>query len=280
MFKVKPMRPQDFAFATELANTMDWKMAPQDFQYATTLEPDGSFALTDDAQRIGIATSIAYGKVGWFGNLIIKPEHRGRGAGSFLVRHAIDFLHGRGVETIGLYAYPNLIRFYRNLGFKVDDEFAVLHAKAMTIPTQEMLPQIKKQDIDRIAQFDSECFGGDRRKLLESIILDEDNLSFFLSEHGRIVGYVTAKIYGNMAEVGPLVCQSDRSDAAVALVRAVLGKLGNCGVYVWGLPKKEASLAHALLRFGFREEFSVTRMFLGEPTAQNCIYIAESLERG
>ena len=274
------MLPQDYQFATELANTMNWNMAPEDFQYMTTLEPEGCFVLSEGSEPIGIATCISYGRVGWFGNLIIKEECRGRGAGSLLVQHAIDYLQGKGAETIGLYAYSNLIKFYSNLGFKRDIEFAVLQAKITTIPTTEMFPRIKKANVNAVSKFDSEYFGGDRRKLLESIILDEGNLCYFFSERGRVVGYVAAKVYEGMAEVGPLVCQCDRSDVAVALVGAALGKLAGFEVYVWGLPKKEAALAHALSGFGFREDFSVTRMFLGTPVAKNCIYIAESLERG
>ena len=274
------MLPQDYQFATELANTLNWNMAPEDFQYMTTLEPDGCFVLTEGSEPIGIATCISYGRMGWFGNLIIKEECRGRGAGSTLVRHAINYLKRKGVETIGLYAYPNLIKFYGNLGFNAEAEFAVLHAKTTTIPTPETFPRVKKPNFDAIAKFDGECFGANRRKLLESIILDEGNMAYFLSEQSRIVGYVAAKVYEGAAEVGPLVCQSNRADAAVALVRAILAKLAGFEVYVWGLPKKETALAEALSGFGFREDFSVTRMFLGTPAAKNCIYIAESLERG
>ena len=119
MFQIKLMHPEDFDFAIELANTMDWNMAIEDFQFMTSLEPDGCFVLFDDSKPIGIATSNSYGKVGWFGNLIVKEEYRGKGAGSQLVKHAIDYLHGKGVETIGLYAYPNLVEFYSQLGFSI-----------------------------------------------------------------------------------------------------------------------------------------------------------------
>ena len=92
MFKVKPMRPKDYIFATDLANTMDWNMAPVDFQFMTSLEPEGSFVLFDGLKQVGIATCISYGKVGWFGNLIVKDETRKKGAGSMLVKHAVDYL--------------------------------------------------------------------------------------------------------------------------------------------------------------------------------------------
>lgn len=72
MFKVRILTPEDYSFAVQLANTMNWNMAPEDFQYMASLEPDGSFLLEDDGKPVGVATCIGYGKVGWFGNLIIK----------------------------------------------------------------------------------------------------------------------------------------------------------------------------------------------------------------
>ena len=136
------MHHEDFAFATNLANTMDWNMAVEDFQFMTSLEPGGCFVLFDDSKRIGIATSNSYGKVGWFGNLIVKEEYRGKGAGSQLVKHAINYLHGKGVETIGLYAYPNLIGFYSNLGFRYDEDFSVLKSPALKAISAEALSKV------------------------------------------------------------------------------------------------------------------------------------------
>ena len=207
MFQVKPMRPQDFSFAVELANTMNWNMAPEDFAFAAQLEPGGCFVLFKDSKPMGIATCISYGKIGWFGNLIVKEEIRHEGAGSMLVEHAIDYLRGKGVKTIGLYAYPNLLGFYGKLGFKADEELAVFHASDLNFSSAETLPKIGKRQFPRVAKFDGECFGGDRTELLESIVLVEGNLGFYASKCDEVVGYVAATVYETMAWVGPLMCQ-------------------------------------------------------------------------
>jgi len=39
-------------------------------------------------------------------------------------------------------------------------------------------------------------------------------------------------------------------------------------------------LLKVLSKVGFKEDFGVARMFLGPAVAKNCIYMAESLERG
>jgi GNAT superfamily N-acetyltransferase len=279
MFQIKILSEADYGFAVELANTMDWNMAAEDFEFMASLEPGGCFLLLDDSKRVGIATCISYGKTGWFGNLIVEKEYRNRGAGTVLVTHAVNYLQAKGVETVGLYAYPNLTRFYGRLGFKYDEDFSVLHAQNLGSITAQPLPKITKQQLPAINRFDRGFFGGDRKKLLKSILLEEGNASGYVTNGGEVVGYAAATVYEKTAWVGPLICQPSRPDAALQLVKAVLAKLAEKSVYA-AIPKRDAVLLDAFSGFGFREDFFVSRMFLGEANAKNCIYMAESLERG
>jgi len=279
MFQVKHMKPSDFQFATKLANTMNWNMATEDFEFMTSLEPEGCFVALQGSERIGIATSISFGKMGWFGNLIVKEKYRSKGAGSLIVEHSIKYLQSVGVKTIGLYAYQNLHNFYSNLGFERDEDFSLLQTESLPSVLPESLPNVQKQVIKAIEEFDEGFFGGNREKLLESIILEKGNLSYYCSENKHVVGYVAATVYESMAWVGPLICETANVDVAISLIKAVLSKLTNKSVYLV-LPKKEAALLNMLFTLGFKEDFSVTRMFLGEAAEKNCIYLAESLERG
>ncbi len=279
MFQVKTMLTKDYAFATELANTMNWNMAPEDFQFMASLEPNGCFVLFEGSKRVGIATCISYGKVGWFGNLIVQEDYRHRGAGSALVTRAVDYLQDKGVQTIGLYAYPNLSRFYGGLGFKSDEDFSVLCKEDFSSIASKTLPAVGRRQLSSINRLDSQCFGGDRKKLLESIVLEKDNVSYCISDSSGLVGYVAATIYETTAWIGPLVCQETRNDVAIFLVDSVLTKVDGKSVYAV-VPKKEVALLELFLSLGFKEEFLVSRMFLGEKPAKNCIYLAESLERG
>jgi GNAT superfamily N-acetyltransferase len=279
MFQVKTMRTKDHAFATQLANTMNWNMSPEDFQFMASLEPQGCFVLFDGLKRVGLATCIGYGKVGWFGNLIVQEDYRHRGAGSALVTHAVGYLHDKGVQTIGLYAYPHLIQFYGGLGFEFDEDFSVLHKEYFGSITAKALPVVGRGQLSSINRFDSQCFGGDRKKLLESIVLEEGNASYYVSDSNGLVGYVASTIYATMAWIGPLVCQATRNDVANSLINAALTKADGKNVYTV-VPKKEVALLESFFSLGFKEEFFVSRMFLGEKPARNCIYLAESLERG
>jgi len=279
MFHVEKMKADDFSFAVQLANTMNWNMAVEDFEFTMKLEPQGSFALFHGSERLGICTSVSFGRVGWFGNLIVKEGYRREGAGSLLVRHVIDYLKNKGVETIGLYAYPHLISFYKRFGFELDIDFSVLQGKAGLLPTEGTVRKAKQQDVPEVIDFDSQCFGANRKKLLEPILLGTGNLCYISTENDGIVGYVAAKVYGTMAEVGPLVCHVNHAEAAVVLLKTILSRLNGLAVSMC-IPKKEAALVNMLSKAGFREDFGVVRMFLGTAVAKNCIYMAESLERG
>ena len=269
----------DFSFAIQLANTMNWNMTTEDFEFMVKLEPRGCFVLFHDQERFGIATSVSFGKIGWFGTLLVKEDARREGAGSLLISHAIDYLKSKGVETIGLYAYSHLAKFYASLGFEIDIEFLVLRGKASFPATQRMLRETKKEDVPEIIDFDGQCFGANRKKLLEPIFLNKENLFYISTENNEITGYVAAKVYDKMAEVGPLVCHGNRVDDAVLLLKTILSKLNGFEVFIY-MPKKEGALLSMLHEVGFREYFRVVRMFLGPAIAKKCIYSAESLERG
>jgi len=279
MFQPRLMRKQDYAFATRLANTMDWNMALEDFEFMKFLEPEGCFVLYDQSKKVGIATCISYGQLGWFGNLVVKEEYRKKGAGSTLVTHAINYLRTKGVNTIGLYAYPHLLDFYGNFGFRPDEGLSVLHAQTVSPIEAENLPKIERRNFQSINKLDNQCFGGDRKRLLESIILKPTNLSYFASKSKEYLGYVASTIYESMAWIGPLICIESRPDIAILLLKAVISKMEGKSVYAV-VPKKDSCLIDCFSKFGFKETFFVSRMFLGENPSKNCIYLPESLERG
>jgi len=243
------------------------------------LEPDGCFVLLEESKRIGLATTVNYGAVAWFGNLVVDENYRNKGAGSLLVKHSIEYLASKKVKTIGLYAYMDRIRFYQTLGFKYDSNFTVLEGKGRALQLSSAVRHAEKQDLSEIMEWDRSCFSGDRRKLIEPIILDSDNVCYISVKGKRIVGYVAAKMFGKMSEIGPLVSQKGQDSVAIGLLNSALSRLEDYEVLMY-VPNKESVILNYLNTLGFTESFRVVRMFLGFPLTENCICMAESLERG
>jgi GNAT superfamily N-acetyltransferase len=279
MFYVKKMSAEDFDFAVCLTDTRDWRLVEEDFQFMTELEPEGCFTLFDDSEKIGIITSVSYGRVGWFGNLIVEEKHRRKGAASQLVKQVVNYLTGKGAETVGLYSYMDTISFYEKLGFKYDSKFTVWEGKAIKSQVESNIKQSKEEDLQEIIEYDYTCLNASRRKLLEATFRKASNLCYLSTEHGQVCGYIMAKVYDGLAEIGPLVCNRERSDVAINLVKTVLNKIEGFQVTLCA-PEKELTMKNFLSNTGISERFNVARMFSKPTSIKDCIYIAESLERG
>ncbi len=279
MYNIKKMSFEDFKFAIHITDQMNWNLVEADFKFMIELEPEGCFVLLYDSERVGIATALCFGKIGWFGNFIVNESHRNKGAGTMLAKHAVKYLESRNVETIGLYSYIEKIPFYTKLGFKFDSEFVVLEGKGFPQLNKFNLIKAQNDNIRNIVDYDCSCFGASRKKLLEPLLLNSVNTCYLCIEDGEIIGYCIAKVYEDMAEIGPLACKKGRNDIAFKLIWANLNGLGGFEVSMC-VPKREKAIISMLSENGFKERFRVARMFHGSPIAKNCIYVAESLERG
>jgi N-acetylglutamate synthase-like GNAT family acetyltransferase len=276
------MGQKHISFAIELANTMSWNMTSEDFRFNMSLEPNGCFVLKEDSKCVGLATCINYGKVGWFGNLVIEKSCRGKGAGTLLVKHAITYLRNIGVTTVGLYAYPHLSEFYRTFGFRKNGEFIVLKAKQIFYSQSkdsQLAEPIGKQDLNELIDLDSKCFGESRKKLLDLILQKNTNLCYLSKVNKKLLAYAIAKVYGESTEIGPIVCPRNRPETAAFLLKTLLCQLKDCEGFIY-IPAIETKLLAILAKAGFKEDFMLVRMFLGPAVADDCVYVAESLERG
>jgi len=273
------MSSADFDFAVQATEGMGWGLGKSDFEFMLELEPEGCFVLLEGSEKIGLATTVSFGRTAWFGNLIVNEERRRRGAGSSLVNHALEYLRSIGVETVGLYAYMERISFYQRLGFMIDSGFLVMKGKAFRSSVSVEGQRIGEENIEKIVDFDRSCFGESRRKLLEPILSDRDNLGFFSVRGGKVAGYSVAKVFRGMAEVGPVACEKGRADVAMSLLKATFNSLEGFEVSLF-VPEKEESIISMLVEKGFSQVFKVERMFHGPPVAGGCLLLAESLERG
>jgi len=279
MFHVEKMSPEDFEFAVHLSNTMNWNATKEDFEIMTSLEPDGCFILFFNSEKVGIATSISYDRVGWIGNIILSEKHRGKGGGSLIVKNAIEYLTKKGVETVGLYSYVDRIPFYAKQNFQFNSKFVVLKGKGFSASTKAHVRTANEDDMQQIFDLDRQCFGGSRRKLLEPILHDSANMCYVCTDDDQILGFVVAKVSDEASEIGPLVCKKEHEDAAIDLLKTVLKKLEGCEVSLC-IPEKEVMIFNLLKKHAFKEDFRLARMFRGTPITNEYIYVAESLERG
>jgi len=280
MIPIRVLTEEDFPFAVFLTDTVTWGFTEEDFRYMVNLEPDGCFIVLDDKERIGITTTITYGKVGWIGNVIVDENYRNRGVGSVLLKHAVNFLRERSVKTINLLSYVHAVPFYERLGFRSVTGFAVLKGRNIHRGVVGEARRAEEKDFHDILTFDTYCFGASRERLLKDILSEKDNFCYVSYEDDGLSGFAFARRYSEMSELGPMACRSAFDDSAISLLYAVLGELTGLEVHM-NIAERAESLLSELGTLGFEKCFRVVKMFWGEPTpVRSCLLAAESLERG
>jgi ribosomal protein S18 acetylase RimI-like enzyme len=96
----------------------------------------GSFAflvVTEGEYTIGMGRVISDGvSDAYIQDVVVLPEHRGRGIGGEIVARLARHCTERGLVWIGLVAEPGTTAFYERLGFQVMKDFV-----PMRLPTPE-----------------------------------------------------------------------------------------------------------------------------------------------
>jgi predicted N-acetyltransferase YhbS len=279
-YSIRRMEKKDMAQSVALTDLMDWGLTEEDFAFNIGLEPGGCFvAVTEGERVVGIITSVAYGKVGWVGNVIVHPQRRDSGIGAALVKHSLNHLSTRGVVTTGLYGYRNVVHFYEKLGFMVSRSFSWMSCKTVSW-MGEPAPSAEPRDMQAIVELDERCFGAPRQRLLRSLLGSPFVVTRVALDQGKLVSFVSATKFEETVEIGPWASIEGGEQEGLQLFRSLGEELRGLEAHV-GVPSDRPDLIGFLSDLGFAEEFPVTRMYHGKPLPDNrCSLAIESLERG
>lgn len=237
-------------------------------------EPDGCFALADDAGPIGMITAICYQRVGWLGWLFVVPGRRGQGFGAQLMRHGMGYCIARGMRSVVLEAVLPAAPLYRRLGFK--DHFRTQHyslgpddflaANPAPDPSVRVRPYAP-QYLGTVSLLDERQFRQNRLAMIE-ILSSNPGFSGWVAERGgRVVGFLFMTETAANRSVGPFIVDP-RAGSVVGIAARLLEAaftrrpkplLIRCPL----LTPDRAEPLHAL---GARPyDYQTIRMFAGDP---------------
>jgi predicted GNAT family acetyltransferase len=189
------------------------------------LNPRGSFVALLNKSRVGIITTIAYGRdLAWIGNVIVDKRHRGKHVGQGLVEHALAYLKSRRVKHVGLYCFSNNVGFYRRLGFVREAEFVRLRRDPGTTSFVRAIDNVDALTVSRLVELDRKCFGADRSILLRSWIAEGHAIYYGLSTKVS-AAYLIVKKYGDMYDFGPGVAVNASEEQLSDLIGLAISRM-------------------------------------------------------
>lgn len=256
------MAPEDEGFFLELIGLTGWGNTAADFRRMLHYEPGGCFIASHDGVDVGMVNSTRYGSVGWIGNLVVHPGHRGVGIGAALMRRAMDHLICSGATSIRLDAVEKAIPLYERLGFRA--EYASLRysgvGEAYDPPDVE---EMCEHHLEGVLDLDARYFGADRERMLRRVQEDFPEYCFVAIREGVVGGFIMAKRGENNVRIGPWMCEASRPELAGGLLERMMDAA--TGEKLWvGVPERNKASAEILAAHGFISLHSSLRMCYGE----------------
>jgi GNAT superfamily N-acetyltransferase len=166
-----------------------------------------------DGTLVAIGSGIAYGPIGFVGNMVVAQAHRRRGLGSAVLAAVTGFLEDAGCSRVELNATPEGRLLYESHGFASIGTSATTRiprtAELARDPATTVRPA-STDNLEALASYDRPRFGGDRRPLLALVLSDTSATVVVAERDGTTVGY--ACVRSDPPRIGPMLAD----DPAVA----------------------------------------------------------------
>ncbi|MAE59812.1 MAG: GNAT family N-acetyltransferase [Planctomycetaceae bacterium] len=268
MIHIRAMTHADIPLGMRLKSQAGWNQTEADWLRFLSLEPDGCFVAESQGRPVGTTTAAIFGDVAWIAMVLVDVDHRGRGIGTALFHHAIDFLDAQNVRAIRLDATDLGRPIYQKLGFESQFElsrFAGRLAEDYTSAAHLTPRPAAPADLAAIAAMDRTATRTDRTGLLQRLVSQHVSATHVTDHDNRITGYITSRPGSDAAQIGPCLA-NDPADGAALLSHALQQHAGR-DVYV-DIPKDHADAVSLIRRIGLQSRRTFIRMCRGEPTSE------------
>lgn len=204
------------------AGDENWQVLPPEAALFRGPLAGWAFALRRDDQTCGFVTAVPYPDFAWIGNLIIAPEMRGKGLGSWLFDQVCVKIHRTGIDHIWLTASDQGKPLYASRGFKECDR---IERWQMFIPAHHHSTGLPPAaDLETLCKMDRKTWGTDRHLVLQ-----------YLATGGEIVraGQSIALVqnYGALKVLGPWLAMEDTAKEHAAIILAATRAGGGGTLY-------------------------------------------------
>lgn len=226
-----------------------------------------------EGRSVAVGSGIAYGPIGFVGNMVVAESQRRRGLGSAILAGVTTWLEAAGCRRLELNATSDGRPLYERHGF-----VSIGTSVTARIPRDLVLERDRDADVREataadlgvLAGYDHPRFGGDRRPLL-TILVDDPVAPVLLAERGgAVIGY--AGVRSDPPRIGPLL--ADEPSVAASLAAEAFAIVPAADHLRLNLPPGNAVGAAWLRRLGVEVEPWDGRMARGPqvPRRDDTVY--------
>jgi len=253
-----------------------WNPGLDDAKALFAADPAGFFVALD-AQGEPIASISVVNHTADFaflGLYIVRKEHRGRGIGLGLWRHALEHA---GTRTVGLDGVEAQQENYRASGFAYAGATTRFTGR-MTEGLGRDIRAVDPQEIPTLIQMEAAASGVSKPNYLRTWLAGSGNRTTFVKEdQGTNLGFCTIRRCQTGSKIGPLVAANGHA-ARELIAHAAMSIDGPISIDV---PNASTALTELCQTMGWQPGFQTARMYKGafDRSAHGCFAVT-SLELG
>ena len=245
---IRRLTAADIAQAGELSTAAGWNQTNDDWARFIALAGESCFGIDSEGALAATGGAVCYSRaLAWVGMVLTRPDCRGRGFATHIMRHTVEHLDARGVECVKLDATEMGHELYRRLGFQEESRVERWLRPAGSKPRAALAGFQMDRALDR------EAFGADRSALLGELArLEAVSISgagYAMGRPGRLAAYF-----------GPCVATS--AEAARAFLEWHLARHGDEPVF-WDIPVDNGAAVALAREYGFEPRRRLVRMRRG-----------------
>jgi ribosomal protein S18 acetylase RimI-like enzyme len=173
-------------------------------------DPAGCLLAEVDGKPAGICVATPYGKSGFIGELIVRPEARGKGLGAALLNHAVDYLRQKGAGTVYLDGVLPAVPLYERNGFRKICRSYRLAGK-LAGQSHADVRTMTPADLPAVVALDRRFFGTDRSFFLARRLELFPRLSKVMFSGEMVTGYILGRRGEGWVSAGPWVVSEQNS---------------------------------------------------------------------
>lgn len=259
------MQAADISLGLALCRQAGWNQIEPDWRRFLAMEPRGCFVAELDGEPAATTVTCLFGPVAWIAMVLVETTIRRRGVATSLLKHALDFLDGRGARTVRLDATAAGQPVYERLGFtseyrltRYEGTAPITQASGCTAAaTPTMYPQL--------VALDSRATGTYREKMLLRLFEESPDTTRVLWRDHQPEGFVATRLGVNAVQIGPCVATGH---AGPLLLRDAMSDFAGRRVFI-DVPRDNAAAVAAVEAADLKAQRDFTRMYRGERVADH-----------
>ncbi len=288
--RVKRLTAEDIPAAMELKDPLGWNQTPADWARFLAMSPSGALKAVAGGELVGTAVTFLFQRLALVAMLLVRPDLRGLGVGTALMRRCLEIAREGGAEAIQLDATADGVPLYHRLGFRGDTMIGTVSGRPA--PAEPVRPALELRDprvevrsarladLPAVLELDRDAVGVDRQSMLEPLLAEQPECGFVALREGKPLGYLLHRQGHHSTQVGPLIARAPV--AAHQLLRAAFHRLAG-GRVTLTAPMASLHCQELLRLWGLECNPRLRRMRIGPAMLQQreeMIYALSGPEKG